>query len=87
MPAPKRPNTAAATEAVRRRGQESMAAKLREAGWLVVPPEKQMVERIRSVWPDPMGEWSAEQAAAARAVKEVIYSLLDESLVTDRITA
>lgn len=40
MPAPKTPNTAAATAAVRRRGQETMAAKLREAGWLVVPPEK-----------------------------------------------
>jgi hypothetical protein len=40
MPAPKRPNTAAATEAVRRRGQETMAAKLREAGWVVITPEK-----------------------------------------------
>jgi hypothetical protein len=40
MPAPKRPNTVAATAAVRRRGQETMAAKLREAGWLVVPPER-----------------------------------------------
>ncbi len=39
MPAPKRPNTAAATEAVRRRGQETMAARLREAGWTVIPPE------------------------------------------------
>lgn len=38
MPAPKKPNTAAATAAVRRRGQETMAAKLRKAGWLVVPP-------------------------------------------------
>jgi 3-methyladenine DNA glycosylase Tag len=40
MPAPKRPNTAAATAAVRRRGQETMARRLREAGWLVVPPEQ-----------------------------------------------
>lgn len=40
MPAPKRPNTAAATAAVRRRGQETMAAKLRAAGWVVVPPEQ-----------------------------------------------
>lgn len=39
MPAPKRPNTAAATEAVRRRGQETMAAKLREAGWVALSPE------------------------------------------------
>lgn len=39
MPAPKNPNTAAATAAVRRRGQETMAAKLRAAGWAVTPPE------------------------------------------------
>lgn len=39
MPAPKTPNTAAATAAVRRRGQETMAAKLRAAGWTVTPPE------------------------------------------------
>lgn len=40
MPAPKRPNTAAATEAVRRRGQETQAAKLRAAGWVVMSPEE-----------------------------------------------
>lgn len=40
MPAPKTPNTAAATAAVRRRGQETMAAKLRAAGWIVIPPER-----------------------------------------------
>lgn len=40
MPAPKSPNTAAATAAVRRRGQETAAAKLREAGWVVIPPER-----------------------------------------------
>jgi hypothetical protein len=40
MPAPKNPNTAAATAAVRRRGQETMAAKLRAAGWAVTPPEQ-----------------------------------------------
>lgn len=39
MPAPKRPNTAAATAAVVRRGQETMARKLRAGGWLVVAPE------------------------------------------------
>lgn len=41
MPAPKKPNTAAATAAVRRRGQETMAAKLREVGWTCTPPEQQ----------------------------------------------
>jgi hypothetical protein len=39
MPAPKTPNTAAATAAVRRRGDEAAARRLREHGWLVVPPE------------------------------------------------
>lgn len=33
------PRTAAATAARRRIGQESKAAALRQAGWLVVPPE------------------------------------------------
>lgn len=42
MPAPKRPNTAAATAAVVRRGLETMAAKLRAAGWTVIPPEEQV---------------------------------------------
>jgi len=40
MPAPKRPNTAAATAAVRRRGDETAADRLREHGWLVIPPEE-----------------------------------------------
>jgi hypothetical protein len=39
MPDEKEPRTAAATAAVRRRGQETKAAALREAGWIVVPPE------------------------------------------------
>ncbi len=39
MPAPKRPNTEAATAAVRRRGDETAATRLRNHGWLVVPPE------------------------------------------------
>jgi hypothetical protein len=39
MPAPKRPNTTAATAAVVRRGQETRAARLRAAGWLALPPE------------------------------------------------
>lgn len=39
MPAPKRPNTAAATAAVRRRGDETAAARLRNHGWIVIPPE------------------------------------------------
>jgi hypothetical protein len=39
MPAPKRPNTTAATESVRRRGDETAAVRLRKRGWLVLPPE------------------------------------------------
>lgn len=55
MPAPKRPNTAAATAAVRRRGDETAANRLRAHGWLVVPPEAvaqlpaDMVERVNNV--------------------------------------
>ncbi len=40
MPAPKTPNTAAATAAVRRKKQDRMAAELRDAGWTVVPPDE-----------------------------------------------
>lgn len=40
MPAPRKPNTAAATAAVRRRGDVTAAARLRDHGWLVVPPER-----------------------------------------------
>lgn len=39
MPAPKVPNTAAATRTIIRKGQETQARKLREAGWIVIPPE------------------------------------------------
>lgn len=39
MPAPKRPNTAAATAAVKRKAQERRAAELRDAGWVVLSPE------------------------------------------------
>lgn len=38
MPAPKKPNTVAATAAVQYGGQETMAVKLRAAGWMVEPP-------------------------------------------------
>lgn len=39
MARPKNPNTVAATAATIRRGQESKAAALRQAGWLVLDPE------------------------------------------------
>lgn len=55
MPAPKKPNTAAATAAVRRRGDETAAARLRSHGWLALPPEAvdglpvDVVERVNNV--------------------------------------
>lgn len=39
MPAPKRPNTAAANEATRRRGDRTAAARLKARGWAVLPPD------------------------------------------------
>jgi hypothetical protein len=39
MPAPIRPNTAAANEATRRRGDETAARRLRDRGWLVLEPD------------------------------------------------
>jgi hypothetical protein len=58
MPAPIRPNTAAATAVVRRRGDESAAARLREHGWIVVPPEvadrmpSMLIEQVRAAMKD-----------------------------------
>lgn len=46
MAAPKKPNTAAATAAVRRKAQDRKAAELRAAGWTVAPPEDG-ADRIR----------------------------------------
>ena len=55
MPAPKNPNTAAATASVRRRGDETAATRLRAHGWLVIPPEAvtelpaDVVERVNNL--------------------------------------
>ncbi len=51
MPAPIRPNTAAATAAVRRRGDLTAAARLAAAGWTVTPPRDQpeAVEELAAV--------------------------------------
>jgi hypothetical protein len=71
MPAPKRPNTAAATAAVIRKAQDRKAAELREAGWLVVPPERlgDLVRTLASPADAPAaagrGEAVAEVLAAA----------------------
>lgn len=45
MPAPKNPSTAAATAAVRRKGQEAKAAALHAEGWFLVAPER--AEEVR----------------------------------------
>lgn len=55
MPAPKRPNTAAATAAVRRRGDETAAARLRSHGWLAVPPEA--IEGLRDEIAEMTADW------------------------------
>ena len=55
MPAPKRHNTTAATAKVVRRGDDTAAGRLREHGWLVVPPEAlaelpaEIVERVNNL--------------------------------------
>jgi hypothetical protein len=59
MPAPKNPNTAAATAAAtarrQRTAQERRAGELRAVGWLVVPPEAvaelptEVVDRVNNV--------------------------------------
>jgi hypothetical protein len=59
MPAPKKPNTAAATAAVRRRGDETAAARLRDHGWLVLPPEAvadlpaEIIEHVNNILNQP----------------------------------
>jgi hypothetical protein len=49
MPRPKNPNTVEATKRAaikaRRRGQETMATKLRAAGWTVTPPDENKTPR------------------------------------------
>lgn len=73
MPAPKRPNTAAATAAVRRRGSETMAAKLREAGWLAVAPEHAdaVLTAVQFALDDPsFFDLGGEQVAALQAVQK-----------------
>lgn len=56
MPAPKRANTAKATETATARrvraGQETQATKLREQGWVVIPPEHadQVSDEVRHRW-------------------------------------
>ena len=46
MPAPKNPNTAAATAVLVRRAQERKAAELTAAGWLVFAPESADAVRV-----------------------------------------
>lgn len=47
MPAPKNPNTAAATAAVLRRGDETAAKRLYERGWYLVAPDR--ADEVRAI--------------------------------------
>ncbi len=51
MPAPIRPNTAAATAAVRRRGDLTAANRLISAGWAVTPPagEPDLATQLKAI--------------------------------------
>jgi hypothetical protein len=55
MPAPKKPNTSAATEKRLRKGDATAAARLRGRGWLVFPPQvvklipAAVLERLRQL--------------------------------------
>lgn len=70
MPAPKRPNTTAATAAVVRRGQETQAAKLRAAGWLVLSPEEAATILDESRSAHVVAEWFADKARAQAALQQ-----------------
>jgi hypothetical protein len=54
MAAPKTPNVAAAAAKRRRQGQETMAQKLRAAGWEVTPPPECITCGARLHWCDDM---------------------------------
>jgi hypothetical protein len=55
--------------AIRAAGRTAAAADLRQ--------------RVERVWPDPMGQWSAEQADAGRAMKEAVLRVLAKGTETD----
>jgi hypothetical protein len=40
--------------------------------------------RVEAVWPDPFGKWTAEQAEAARAMKDALRAALDSEGGEDR---
>lgn len=77
MPAPKRPNTAAATEAAaraaRRRRLDAMAAELRAAGYDLRPPPECPHDRTFLIWADDQyicpacgDEWDFDTMEAGR---------------------
>jgi hypothetical protein len=63
MPAPKNPNTAAATAAVRRRGDETAAARLRAHGWFAVPPW--IANELRAEIAEMIADWWGRSATEA----------------------
>lgn len=78
MPAPKRPNTAAATAAVVRNAQERKAAELRAAGWTVWPPTSE--ERTTNF---DIAQWILDDAGGAdESVREFAAQVADRLRAT-----
>ncbi len=94
MPAPKRPNTTAATEAVRRRGQETMAARLREAGWTVIPPGLGRLEdamaactvRLTRETTSPRNQTWAQVTANRLTADDIIRETIEITVDGDAVT-
>jgi hypothetical protein len=54
----------------------ALSALMRSAG--CDPVDTAMRQNLLDLWPDPLGHWTAEQADAARAVKDGIRRILGE---------
>ena len=81
MPAPRNPNTAAATAAVRRKAQDRKAAELRGAGWTAYPPSGEGHDKL------PMPPLDALRAHKALTGELHQWAPTVHRLVRDRIAA
>lgn len=83
MPAPRRPNTEAATAAVRRKAQDRKADELRAAGWMVSPPNADGTDAISAPHPP------IEALRVHQSVTNVLsqWTPTVHRLVRDRIAA
>lgn len=80
MPAPKNPNTTAATTARIRAGQETAATRLRSAGWTVRPPEEDPVPDAPGLYlSDTIADDSLFHSLGDNAVALWTYGLLDKT--------